>query len=479
MNSLTRYRPLIGDWATFEKILFQPLPTCVWANPLRITAAQLAGIFTTERIDFEPLPWYPGGFQLAPDFKPGRHWAFLAGLYHSQEAVSMLPILLLDPQPGERVLDLCAAPGNKTAQMAVRMQNQGTIVANDINAGRMRAARQTFERLGLLNITTTNADGDNYPPAAGLFDKILVDVPCTCEGTTRKEPNVIKRVGPAISAKKSSSQKALLRKAIQLCRPGGRIVYATCTYAPEENEMVVDAVLRESDSVRLVEAELASLKTSAGLTTWQGQPFDPSLGLSLRVWPHHNNTGGFFMTVLEKDGHREAQIESEMNQELHFNAESQTNLTSNAERTLQIALQRHGLQIDDLRPNTFRQPSRWRIYLLNLDHQPLTAPEPEASGMVFLNTKSKYPKLSTAAAQLIGQMATKNYLDMDKSQMTAYLTRQDFELPSPPDHLTGPGYVLVRYQGFGLGLATYYPHQAGTGGIVHSLFPKGWSPVKR
>ena len=102
MNTLDRYRALIDDWAAFEAILFQPLPTCIWANPLRVTSEQLVEIFTTEGIDLKPLPWQPGSFQLAPDFKPGRHWAFLAGLYHTQEAVSMLPVLLLDPQPGER-----------------------------------------------------------------------------------------------------------------------------------------------------------------------------------------------------------------------------------------------------------------------------------------------------------------------------------------------------------------------------------------
>ncbi|MCB0196349.1 MAG: methyltransferase domain-containing protein [Anaerolineae bacterium] len=479
MNTLNRYYPLIDDWAAFETILFEPLPTCVWANPLRITAEQLAEIFTTEGIDFEPLAWQPGGFQLAPDFKPGHHWAFLAGLYHSQEAVSMLPVLLLDPQPGERVLDLCAAPGNKTAQIAVQMGNRGTVVANDINAGRMRAARQTFERLGLLNVTTTTADGGNYPPAAGLFDKVLVDVPCSCEGTTRKEPIIVERIGEAISCKKSGSQKALLRKAVQLCKPGGRIVYATCTYAPEENELVVDAILRQHTSVRIVEADIAGLKMSPGITTWQGQALDPSLHLCRRVWPHHNNTGGFFIAVLEKEGQfpplpqgEGSRVSDGVRAFLHDDLPPET------DAMLQTALQRHGLQLDDLHPNIVFQPSRWRVYLTNPDHQPLTAPEPEAEGMIFLNIKSKYPKLSTAAAQWIDRKATQNTLDLDESQTRAYLNRERFDITAAPGHLTGRGYILVRYRGFGLGVALYYPHQDKLGGVIESLFPKGWSPVK-
>lgn len=475
MESLHRYRSLIDDWAAFEAILSRPLPTCIWTNSLRTTPEQLAAILTAEGIPFEPLAWYPGGFQLAPDFKPGRHWAFLAGLYHSQEAVSMLPVLLLDPRPGQRVLDLCAAPGNKTAQLALAMGNRGMVIANDINAGRMRAARQTIERLGLLNITTTNADGGNYPPAAGRFDRVLVDVPCTCEGTTRKAPKVVERIGEAISCKKSGSQKALLRKAVQLCKPGGRIVYATCTYAPEENELVVDAILRTYPSVRVAAVEIAGLKTAAGITAWQGQALDGSLARCRRVWPHHNDTGGFFIAVLEKEGHLDTQPERDTDGAFAWQAQT---LSPETERLLQGALQRHGLGIDALEPNVFYQPGRWRVYLTNPDHRHLAAPDPEASGMVFLNTKSKFPKLSTAAAQWIGHAVTKNYVDLDERQTTAYLARRDVEISAAQSRrCTGTGYVVVRCRGFGLGMAVFYPAETGAGGLLRSMFPKGWSPV--
>ena len=479
METFTRYRSLVDDWAAFQESLFQPLPLCIWANPLRVTPDQLADLFAAEGIQSEPLPWYPGGRQLDPDFRPGHHWAFLAGLYHTQEAVSMLPVLLLDPQPGERVLDLCAAPGNKTAQIAVRLANQGTVVANDISGGRMRAARQTFERLGLLNISTTVADGGNYPPAAGLFDKILVDVPCSCEGTTRKEPNVIERIGEAVSCKKSGSQKALLRKAVQLCRPGGRIVYATCTYAPEENELVIDAVLRDYPSLRLVSAEIEGLKTSDGITTWQEQALDPSLRLARRIWPHHNDTGGFFIAVLEKDNNEAPRFNPESSGDAPIAAEWPATISPEVRDLSQAVLDRFGLSLDDVAPNILFQPSNWRVYLVNADHQPCPAPTPDASGMIFIKTKGKYPKLSTAAAQLLGRQAIRNYVEVDDRQAGLYLARQDFDVPAAQSQFcTGPGYVLVRYRGFGLGVAIYYPHQEGTGGLVQSLFPKGWSPVK-
>jgi 16S rRNA C967 or C1407 C5-methylase (RsmB/RsmF family) len=473
-----RYRPIIDDWAAFEAALSRPLPTCLWANPLRTTPQQLARFLAEDGLQPEPLSWYPGGFKLAADFKPGLHWTFLAGLCHSQEAVSMLPVLLLDPRPGERVLDLCAAPGNKTAQMAVAMANQGTVVANDINFGRMRAARQTQERLGLVNLSTTIWDGANYPNAAGLFDKILVDASCSCEGTSRKEPAVLNRVGPELSGRKSSSQQALLRRAVQLCRPGGRVVYATCTYAPEENEQVVDAVLQEfSDTgVQVGPAQAAGIASSPGLTAWNGHQFDPSLRHACRIWPHQNDTGGFFMAVLEKLA---------LNQTGNGDNDDRHSIPKIlgkppvAKSLLDILAKRFDLLPEDFEPNLLYQATPKRVYLINQDHRPPVQPGPDAVGLYFMKTRVKYPKLSTAAALHIGAGATRNFLEVDRPQLEAYVNRQVFAVSSAQTrYCTGPGYVLVRHRGFTVGVAFFEPHQPGRGGEVGSLFPKGWSPAK-
>ena len=476
-TAFERYRSIINDWAAFEAALSRPLPTCLWTNRLRATSQQLARFLVDDGLQPEPLGWHPDGFQLPAEFKPGLHWTFLAGLCHSQEAVSMLPVLLLDPQPGERVLDLCAAPGNKTAQMALAMANQGTVVANDINFGRMRATRQTQERLGLVNLSTTIWDGANYPNAAGLFDKILVDAPCSCEGTSRKEPAVLDRVGPELSGRKSGSQKALLRRAVQLCRPGGRVVYATCTYAPEENELVVDAVLREfaDIGVRLRTAHLAGVTSSPGLTEWDGHQFDPSMRLACRIWPHQNDTGGFFMAVLEKPAPN--QTGNGDSSDL-YSIPKLSRDAPVAKSFLDILAKRFDLLSEDFEPNLLYQANPKRIYLVNPDHRPPLRPEPDAVGLYFMKTRVKYPKLSTAAALHLGTGATRNYLEVDRPQLEAYVNRQVFEVSGEQArHCTGPGYVLVRHRGFTLGVAFFEPDGTG-GGEVGSLFPKGWSPAK-
>lgn len=473
-STLERYRPICGNWADFSTALARPLPVVIWANPLRVSAAGLAELLRTDGIPFEPLGWQPGAFRLAADARPGLHWAFWAGLYHVQEEVSLLPVALLNPQPGDRVLDLCAAPGNKTAQIGLRLQNRGTVVANDINAGRMRATRQTLERLGLVNVSTTVADGANYPRRAGLFDRVLVDAPCSCEGTSRKEPEVLRRTGPDFSGRKVGLQAALLKKAVQLCRPGGRVVYSTCTYAPEENEQVVEAVLRHfgGDVLQLRPARLPNFAAEPGLTEWQGQKFDPSLVQAMRVWPQQNDTGGFFVAVLEKTAAlprpadpAPAPIEP-------------TPDPPTVELLRRLVIEHFGMapeMFDSLR--VFPRSKR-RVYVVNADHRPPPQPAPDATGMLLLNTHIKYPKLSTSAAILLGQAATRNVVDLTPPQMQAYLNRQTAELSAGQvQRCGGKGYVIARYRGYSLGVGVFHPGESG--GALESMFPKSWSPGGR
>ncbi len=479
-----RYLPLIDDWLAFQEISLQPLPTCIWTNTLRLTPGKLAAILTADGLDFEPLGWYAGGFKLSPDFKPGRHWAYLAGLYQVQEEVSMLPLLFLNPQPHELVLDLCAAPGNKSAQIAVMMDNRGTLVANDINYARMRAVRQVLERLGLVNVATVTHDGANYPPETRQFDKILVDVPCSCEGTSRKKPAVLQRIKKDSPLKKSGLQQALLRKAVQRCKVGGRIVYSTCTYAPEENEAVVDAILAEygPHTLRIVPARLEGLTTSAGLVTWNGQQFHSSLQNTLRIWPHQNDTGGFFVAVIEKTSATSSQSSIPSAETSKQNSPASQTSFGNPpalEKSLDILAARFGILPSTFTPYHMFEQKRGRVYVVAQDHHPPQKPIPDAVGMLFMKTRLKYPKLSTAAAQMFGPQASRNYIETNRKQIEAYLKRQDFSVSAKQaQHCTSRGYVLLKHQGYVLGVAVYHPHESGEGATIVSMFPKGWSPNK-
>lgn len=465
VDTFTRYRELIEDWEGFQTAVKRPLPATIWANPLKITPKKLAAIMAEGDVDLAPIPWYPGGFRLPNGVMPGLRWEYLAGLYQVQEEVAMLPALLLDPQPGERVLDLCAAPGNKTVQMGVMMQNQGTLIANDRHKGRMRAARHAFNRMGLVNVATITQDGSNLPQTIGLFDKIMVDVPCSCEGTCRKDSGVIGRSSQNSSRKIARIQTALLRKAVQLCRPGGRIVYATCTFAPEENELVVDAILHESgDALRHIPSSVPNLVASPGITQWQGQSLHPALRHACRIWPHQNDTGGFFVAVLEKVNRN--QLSEVSNQFLALGG------LVERQPWLGVVTERFGMDTAVFDDYDLIRWSQRGVYLLSKGQQLPSKPHIESPGLFFMRSGTRYPKMTTSAALQLGRYARQNKIDLTPAQTKAYFQRQTITVSkAQAAACTSTGYVVLCYRGFSLGLGLFHSKSS----QVESLFPKAWT----
>ena len=299
MNPLDRYADLVDDEAALRAACDRPLPQVVRVNTLAADADRVADAFDETGVAYERVDWHDGLFRL-PDGSPGTTWPYFHGWVHGQEEVSVLPGLAVDPEPGETVWDACAAPGSKTSHVAALMDDRGTLVANDSNLGRLSALRHNAERLGLTNLAVTNRDARNYslrPFAFDEFDRALVDAPCSCEGTIRKNPDAHETWSLDHVHEIASVQKGILRRAVQATREGGTVVYATCTFAPEENEAVLDHVLQEEDC-RIVDWE-PPLETRPGVTAWQDETFDPAVERANRVYPHLNDTGGFFLARLE------------------------------------------------------------------------------------------------------------------------------------------------------------------------------------
>jgi NOL1/NOP2/sun family putative RNA methylase len=299
MEVFERYQDVVDDFDDFLAACGRGLPMAVRVNTLRATPEEAVAAFESEGIDVEHVDWHP--HVLIPDTnKPGSTWAGYHGWTHGQEEVSAIPATVLDPQPGERVWDTCAAPGSKTTQLAAMMNDEGTVVANDNNLGRLSALRFNTERLGITNTVVTNRDARNFslkPFDGAQFDRVLVDAPCSCEGTIRKNPDALDDWNLGHVEQVASVQKGILRRAVQVTKPGGTIVYSTCTFAPEENEAVLDHVLAE-EPVEVVDYDLP-LEHVEGLTEWEGESFDPQVAKAKRVYPHHNDTGGFFTAKLE------------------------------------------------------------------------------------------------------------------------------------------------------------------------------------
>jgi len=251
------------------------------------------------------LPFYEPGFRV--DWHPGemgRTLEHAAGLIYIQEPSSMIPPVILNPKPNERVLDLAAAPGSKTTQMSAMMGNQGLILANDPDRQRLKALHGALDRLGCLNVATCSVDGARlgkiYPDS---FDRVLLDAPCSGLGTLHKNPEVLGWWSWEKVARLVRIQKRLILSAYDSLSPGGRLCYSTCTITPQENEGVVDFLLSERPGARLVDFEVSGLSLSQGLTEWAGRAFHPSLGITRRLYPlDEPDYEGFYFALIEKGG---------------------------------------------------------------------------------------------------------------------------------------------------------------------------------
>lgn len=460
-----RYRELVGDWPSFADALRAPLDPVVWASPARLDRDELARIFADDGVRSSPLAWDRTALRLHDVARPGLHWGHWAGLYYVQEEASLLPARLLDARPGERVLDLCAAPGSKTARLALAMQCRGTLVANDRNLQRMAAISAVISRLGLVNVTCTNTDGARFPIEAGPFDRVLVDAPCSAEGNAFKNASW-RGSDPGFRAHATGVQRALLRRAALLCRVGGRIVYSTCTFAPEEDEAVVDAVLRELDgALRVVEVDpIDGLSVSPGIDSWNGTTFAPELRDTLRLWPHRSGTGGFFAAVLEKV----APIPGEAGS---CSATPVAGTDPREHAALSLFASAFGLgdaAFDGHRVLTTGQYAR----LIADDHVIPSGVKLVSTGMPMTRNHAHGAKLSTAGALAFGRRATRRVVEIDRSDAPRFEARETMHLPRAPDDAPH-GYVIVRADGHPLGLGLVREDEHGA--RLESEFPGPWS----
>ncbi len=268
-------------------------------NTLRLHPEQLEQISPWP---LEPIPWAPEGFYYPAEARPGPHPYYYAGLYYIQEPSAQAVAVLADPRPGERVLDLAAAPGGKTTHLAARMQGQGLLVSNEVDSGRMRGLLENVERWG-ANLAVVSASLEKLSLAWGaFFDRVVLDAPCSGEGMFRKDPEVVRHWGPGAPARAARIQKSLIGAAGDLVRPGGVLVYSTCTFAPEENEQVIAEFLRNPGW----ELEDACIHPSfaPGVPAWGDG--NPVLTRTARLWPHKLRGEGHFLAKLRKTSGRES-----------------------------------------------------------------------------------------------------------------------------------------------------------------------------
>lgn len=309
---IERMKQILGkDYQNyFNSLSKEPLKS-IRVNKLKISSKELKKRLEEKGWKLnQPFKKHPEIITVESRLNPGelgRTLEHLLGYYYVQEISSMLPIITLNPNSNsnELILDLAAAPGSKTTQIAAEMKNEGTLIANDLSVGRIKILSANVERCGVTNTIITRKDGfllcKKFEEEGIKFDKILLDAPCSGEGTIRTSPKTAKMWSLNTVKTLSGVQKNLLKSSIKILKTGGEIVYSTCTHSPEENEEVIDFVLKEFPNIKVEKISLPSeLKTREGVLEWNGKKYEKEVKSAIRIYPQDNNTEGFFITKLKK-----------------------------------------------------------------------------------------------------------------------------------------------------------------------------------
>lgn len=457
-----------AEFAAFLAAFDRPARVGLRVNTFKISVPDFISIAP---FSLAPLgDWEPAGFLVTDDSRPGRHPYHDAGLYYLQEPSAMVAAALLAAAPGERVLDLAAAPGGKATHLLSRMagpppdaplsalrrglSSGGLLVANDVHGGRARLLADNLARWGAVNALVTQAEPEHVAASFGsVFDRVLIDAPCSGEGMLRRGKPV--EWSAAIVAACARRQRGILAHAPQLARPGGRLLYSTCTFAPEENEAVIAAFLAGAPDFAVIEpARHAGFER--GRPDWSAAPpvIADQLARAVRLWPHRFPGEGHFMALLGREGEdtaettrvapfrpmpppgdqlrlwrifAEASLTVPLPEErLHAHNDRLYLLPAAAMAAERLRIVRYGLLLGEMRPGRFQPAPDLALALRAAD--------------------------ATAALDL----------PPDDAQLAAYMAGA--ELPQPG----ADGWVLVAVAGFGLGWAKR------TAGRLKNHYPRLW-----
>ncbi|MFW9988746.1 MAG: RsmB/NOP family class I SAM-dependent RNA methyltransferase [Candidatus Odinarchaeota archaeon] len=277
----------------------KPLIPSIRVNTLKISALELKARLEGKGFELEKIEWIPYGFNvLKESYNLGSLHEYLYGYYYIQNVASMLAAVILDPKPNETLIDMCAAPGSKSTHLAQLMRNKGTLILIDKYKNRIPALLVNIRRMGVINSVVLHMDSINLSELKIKADKILLDAPCTGEGLIRQDPKRKKNKTMKDIEKMASIQKILLKTGLNSLKLGGLLLYCTCSIAPEENEVVIDGVLQNTNKFSII--KISKNYGVKGLTKVFGSKLIEGLKLSQRLYPHIHDTIGFYFCLIKK-----------------------------------------------------------------------------------------------------------------------------------------------------------------------------------
>ncbi|WP_373261821.1 RsmF rRNA methyltransferase first C-terminal domain-containing protein [Hungatella hathewayi] len=261
---------------------------------LRVNTAKVTPEAFPELVswDLKPVPWIPNGFYYEGTERPAKDPYYYAGLYYLQEPSAMTPAMLLPVEPGDRVLDLCGAPGGKSTELGVKLAGKGVLISNDISNSRAKALLKNLELWGISNICVTSETPDKLADVFGpWFDKILIDAPCSGEGMFRKDDDMVKSYEERGPEYYSEIQKEITDQAVRMLAPGGLLLYSTCTFSRCEDEEIICHILENHQEMELIRLPL-----------FEGASGGIGLDGCIRLFPHKIKGEGHFISLLRKNG---------------------------------------------------------------------------------------------------------------------------------------------------------------------------------
>ncbi len=435
-------------------------------NTLKISPQDFLQVspFSLERV-----PWIENGFYYPEGEQPAKHPFYFAGLYYLQEPSAMTPANLLPVCPGDRVLDLCAAPGGKSTELAAKLRGKGVLISNDISNSRAKALLKNIELFGIRNVVVVS---ESPAKLSGYFeryfDKILVDAPCSGEGMFRKSPVIIKNWEQYGTDYYYDLQKQILPEAVRMLKPGGYLLYSTCTFSPQEDEGTAQYVLDRFPEMELVPAKpfYNDPKIHPKEHDWTpdysgmecGRPDwikdgSPELDQTLRLWPHKLKGEGHFIALFRK---KTEEVFSCSSQEIL--KEKPIKLSAEAEEFLQL------LHFDLPKERLYAREDK--LYLLPEGLPELSGLRILRSGLLLGERKKNRFEPSQALANALKKTDYDNCYNMDieDPDVIRYLKCESIEPKQP----LLEGFVLVCAGGYPLGWAKY------KNGNLKNKYLSGW-----
>ena len=470
----TRMELLLGEeYDAFVKSFENPRTYGLRVNTAKISCEEFEKICP---FPIDPIPWIPGGYFYPEDVRPSRFAFYQAGLYYLQDPGAMTPASRIPILPGDRVLDLCAAPGGKATAAGAALKGEGLLIANDISTSRARALLRNVELFGISNVFVASESPDKlcsrFPE---YFNKIILDAPCSGEGMFRKEEALLRDWSLEKSRELSALQKELILQAADMLCPGGQMIYSTCTFSPEEDEAVIAHLLQNRPDMFLAEPDWYEGFSSAS-SSCLAQNFQIPAGISsftendlsakcARIYPHKMKGEGHFLALLKKAGNKNTPFCS-------FSKISPSSKTDkNALQWIQDFTRELGLH------SIGKKPLEWsRVEIRKDKVYYLPEENTDFRGITFLRNglymgdlkKNRFePSQPLALALHKGDADSVISLDVSDERLSRYLRGETLNI-QPGEAARTKGWHLLCVNGYPLGFGKL------VNGILKNKYPAGW-----